>query len=218
MNMSVSKSKVVRRPKAEGRSRVVVESRRGEILAAATKVFGSKGFNDTRMEDIARAAKLAKGTLYLYFRSKDEIYLATVQSALTELHSLTQTLVGSEPTLAGKLEAFIRVRNEYWQRQQPLFRLILSLSKEGAHRKHAIAWQRQIVMYLAETFAEAARAGEIPEQDFTAVAWTTMDSIRGVCERRAFAEGRIAEEDTRFLTDFLMAGLKGYPPIPIPPR
>jgi AcrR family transcriptional regulator len=59
------------RAAVDGKQKVVAEFRRSEILAAATKVFATKGFVATRMEDIAKAARLAKGTLYLYFQSKD---------------------------------------------------------------------------------------------------------------------------------------------------
>src|SRR6266567_8671848 len=68
---------------------VVAEFRRSEILSAATKVFGSKGFEGTRMDDIAEEADLAKGTVYIYFQSKDEIYEAVVEQVVTEIVALT---------------------------------------------------------------------------------------------------------------------------------
>jgi AcrR family transcriptional regulator len=188
---------------------VVAELRRAEILAAATKVFGNKGFEATRMEEIAQAAHLAKGTLYLYFRSKDAIYQATVQQALAQLAELTRQHVELEPSLPGKLAAFVRVRIAFWHEQQSLYRVILSLSREGIYRKRSIGWQRETVVYLESIFAAAAKAGEIPAQDFLAASWATMDAIRGVNERRVFAapDSRSPQDDTRFLTDFLLAAL-----------
>ena len=61
--------------------------RRVEILKAATQVFGQKGFQATRAEDIAAAAHMAKGTLYLYFESKEALYTATVTEAVRELRA-----------------------------------------------------------------------------------------------------------------------------------
>jgi AcrR family transcriptional regulator len=190
------------------KQKIVAEFRRVEILAAAAKVFGNKGFEATRMEEIAKTAQLAKGTLYLYFKSKDAIYQATVQKALAELAVITDAYVSKEPGLAGKLAAFIRVRIAFWQEQQSLYRVILSLSREGQYRKRSIAWQRETVLYLQAIFAEGARTGEIPEQDFLAAAWATMDAIRGVNERRVFSEGRTTEEDTKFLTAFLLGAIR----------
>ena len=48
--------------------------RRGEILAAAEKLFFTRGIENTTMDDVAEEAELSKGTLYLYFKSKEEIH------------------------------------------------------------------------------------------------------------------------------------------------
>lgn len=52
------------------------EQRRAEILEAALGLFSSKGFHDTTMEEVANAAGVAKGTIYLYFQSKEHLLLA----------------------------------------------------------------------------------------------------------------------------------------------
>ncbi len=59
--------------------------RREAILAGATRVFAEKGVSLATMEDIARESELSKGALYLYFKSKDELFLAIGQDALREL-------------------------------------------------------------------------------------------------------------------------------------
>ncbi|HEV2710799.1 MAG TPA: TetR/AcrR family transcriptional regulator [Edaphobacter sp.] len=206
MPRAVPNPKPTRKP--DRKQKIVADFRRSEILAAATKVFGNKGFEATRMEEIAKVARLAKGTLYLYFDSKDAIYQATVRQALTELANLTEEQVRKEPSLAGKIAAFIRVRVAFWDEQQSFYRVILSLSREGQYRKRSIAWQRETVLYLQEIFAEGAKASEIPEQDFLGAAWAMMDTIRGTSERRIYTEGRSTEDDTRFLTEFLLRALQ----------
>ena len=197
-------------PKAavDGKQKVVAEFRRSEILAAATKVFANKGFVATHMEDIAEAARLAKGTLYLYFQSKDAIYQATVRQAMTKLAALTEERVRNESEFAGKLAAFISVRIAFWNERQQLYRIILSITRQEQNRKRSIAWQKEVVLYLQSMFADAAKAGEIPDQDFLAAAWTTIDAIRGVNERRAYSTERSTEEDTKFLTAFLLRALR----------
>lgn len=52
------------------------EKRRNEIVDAAEELFFSQGLQQTTMEQVAERTELSKGTLYLYFRSKDELYLA----------------------------------------------------------------------------------------------------------------------------------------------
>jgi AcrR family transcriptional regulator len=50
------------------------EQRRQQIMVAAKKLFASKGFNRATIEDIAKEAELSAGTLYLYFKNKDELF------------------------------------------------------------------------------------------------------------------------------------------------
>ena len=54
------------------------EDRPGEILAAALKTFASKGFTATRLDEVAKEAGISKGTLYLYFESKEALFKAVV--------------------------------------------------------------------------------------------------------------------------------------------
>jgi len=69
------------------------ERRRQQIMVAAKRVFAEKGFTRTTIEDIAREAELSPGTLYLYFKNKDELYaslslriLKYLQIRLEDLH------------------------------------------------------------------------------------------------------------------------------------
>lgn len=64
------------------------QRRREEILATARTLFFDKGFRDTTIDDIARSAELARGTIYLYFESKEEIYATIMEEGLATLHLL----------------------------------------------------------------------------------------------------------------------------------
>ncbi len=57
----------------------VSEERKQQIMDAAEKVFTQKGLDQARMDDIAEGTGLSKGTLYLYFKSKDELILALLE-------------------------------------------------------------------------------------------------------------------------------------------
>jgi len=52
---------------------VLSEFRKSELLTAARTVFGKKGFHDASIEEIAELAEVAKGTVYLYYRSKRDL-------------------------------------------------------------------------------------------------------------------------------------------------
>src|SRR5215471_4041913 len=72
-----------------------VESRRAAILDAALRVFGQYGYRRASMDDIAREAGIGKGTIYLSFAGKDEVFQALSQ-ALTE-----RMLAGAEESRRG---------------------------------------------------------------------------------------------------------------------
>jgi AcrR family transcriptional regulator len=59
------------------------EARPAELLAAALEVFAEKGFAATRLEEIAARAGVSKGTVYLYFESKEALFKAAIEAAMT---------------------------------------------------------------------------------------------------------------------------------------
>src|SRR5215831_19897546 len=69
-----------RRPAVRWRRRK--EDRPGEIIAAALACFAERGFAATRLDDVAHRAGVTKGTLYLYFPNKEELFKAVVAQAL----------------------------------------------------------------------------------------------------------------------------------------
>ncbi len=81
------------------------QSRRDSIVNAAEKLFFTKGFTATTMDEVAEAAELSKGTLYLYFKNKEEVYIAIVHRAMTILRGLFRQAITSAPTGLEKVRA-----------------------------------------------------------------------------------------------------------------
>jgi len=75
------------------------ERRRQQIIVAAKRVFSEKGFNKATMEDIAKEAELSPGTLYLYFKNKEELYASLSLRILQYLH-IRVTHVNKETALS----------------------------------------------------------------------------------------------------------------------
>jgi len=77
----------------------VSDERKAQIINAAEGVFTKKGFDEARMDDIAGETGLSKGTLYLYFKSKDDIIVAIldrmVQREFSQLENFEQDGVGA---------------------------------------------------------------------------------------------------------------------------
>jgi AcrR family transcriptional regulator len=83
------------------------EARPDEILAAALASFAKRGFAATRLEDVAARAGISKGTLYLYFKGKEELFEAVVRATLVpnleRLEVLTASFEGSSARLLERL-------------------------------------------------------------------------------------------------------------------
>ena len=83
------------------------EARPDEILAAALASFAERGFAATRLEDVAARAGISKGTLYLYFKGKEELFEAVVRATLVpnleRLEVLTASFEGPSARLLERL-------------------------------------------------------------------------------------------------------------------
>lgn len=153
-------------------------------MQAAIKIFSRRGFEAARAEDIAHAAKIAKGTLYLYFRSKEALYSAAIAHAVQELQALSAQHVEAADTFAAKLTAAISVRLQFWTEHQELYRLLLTLGREPKHRRQTNDLLGSAQQYLLALFEAAIVAKEIARRDYSALAWAILDMIRGATERR----------------------------------
>src|ERR1700744_4182649 len=85
------------------------EERTPEILAAALECFARGGFARTRLEDVASAAGVTKGTLYLYFPNKQALFEAVVRTAMLPVLEMAQEHIEqSQETASELLEWFLR--------------------------------------------------------------------------------------------------------------
>jgi len=69
------------------------DARPGEIVAAALQLFSNRGFAATRLEDVATVAGVSKGTVYLYFESKEQLFEAVVREAIAPNLDRAEALV-----------------------------------------------------------------------------------------------------------------------------
>ena len=86
------------------------ERRRQQIIVAAKRIFSAKGFNKATMEDIAKEAEISPGTIYLYFKNKDELYASLSIRILQHLnirleHVKNQNNINDEQRIASLKDA-----------------------------------------------------------------------------------------------------------------
>jgi len=158
------------------------EGRRQQILAASKQLFADRGFHQTTMEEIANAAELSPGTIYLYFKSKDELFaelsLGVIQyfngrlekMATKETMTVQQKLAGIKDILQDicTFDSFILVTalklhsNETLKKLSP--RLINELRKQAG----------KVGGHLSRIFSEGIHNGIFMDRSpetLTAIIW-----------------------------------------------
>jgi len=112
MNPNIKLEKIMScpfKPKWERRK----EARPQELLAAALDLFVERGFAATRLDDVAKAAGVSKGTLYLYFSSKEDLFKAVVRESIIPLIGEAEGMIGE---FNGNSEELFRtVMTNWWQ-------------------------------------------------------------------------------------------------------
>lgn len=100
-------------PVKELRWRRRKEARPSELTAAALELFVEKGFAATRLDEVAARAGVSKGTLYLYFESKEDLFKAVIREGLLPLLAEGEELMASMPGSASDLFKAIVLR--WWE-------------------------------------------------------------------------------------------------------
>jgi AcrR family transcriptional regulator len=123
---SVSKARA-RKGTARGRTEKS-SARREAILAAAFDEFSARGFAATRIDDVARRADVAKGTIYLYFRDKEALFQELVRTMLVPLVAALEAPPPADVPIRVLLEAFIDlfVREVYSTKRRAVLRLVMT--------------------------------------------------------------------------------------------
>ncbi len=194
----------VRAAPKTSRQKALNDLRRQEILSAAIRTFGKKGFAATCVDDVAAAAKIAKGTLYLYFDSKEAMYSAAVALAVQQLKALVGDRVAAAVGVRAKLAAAIGLRLDFWHEQQAIFRLLRTVGREPRHARQTRELLRYTQASLVEILEGGAAAGEVAAAPFDDLAWTILDMIRGASERRLDRMSeRTPEQDAGVILEFV---------------
>lgn len=189
------------------------ENRRACILKAARCVFAQQGFAETIVEDIADQAGIGKGTLYLYFRSKEEIFMAALMEDARRLEEATRERMQAAANWQEKLQAYVDVRLEYLDSNEDFLRIYLaevrSMMVRGARVDSGLfQCMRESEGQLAQVFAAAMARNEIRPVDPDMAAITLSDLTRGLMERRLLKWSRPSgKADTRFALDLLCRAL-----------
>lgn len=103
----------------------LAESRREQILASATELFARGGFANTDLQQVANALGVGKGTVYRYFPSKRELFLAAVDRAMNQLRAAVNAGIAGEAEPLKRLSRGIETYLEFFSNHPEFVELLI---------------------------------------------------------------------------------------------
>lgn len=186
--------------------RTLTETKREDILTAATVVFARKGFHEVRTDEIAAEACVGKGTLYRYFPTKDDLFYATLLTGFDELDAVLGALGtrGDPPadTLAEVAREVLRI---FWSR--PSFNMVLHRDERRFRlREREVRRRREALgQFVREAIARGVTRGDFRPVDPRVTAEMFLGMLRGLIFYRNGSDSPVLL--VRALTDMFVSGI-----------
>jgi AcrR family transcriptional regulator len=98
---------------------------RGEILRAAERLFAGRGFHGATMADLAHVSEFSVGTLYKFFKSKEEVYYLLILEKLDFFHSRLEAELKQSPPGLNQIRVLIASSLSFFQENQDFFKILI---------------------------------------------------------------------------------------------
>mgnify|MGYP002642206739 CR=1 FL=1 len=190
----------------------VSEERIEQITEAATKVFAEQGFDKARMDDIATEANLSKGTLYLYFKSKDAIIKHLLEKLFEREFADLGVHANANIPASEKLMLFTDTIIEdliNWTRLIPImYEFLGRLFRQSVVQQAFKEYMRSYLEITTPIFQEGIDSGEFHADDAESLAITFGALIEGTILLWVYDKERVdLQKHTRAGIDVLMKGI-----------
>jgi AcrR family transcriptional regulator len=139
-----------------------------QIINAAAKVFITDGFENATVDDIAKEAKIAKGSIYTYFKSRDEILTESIKFVASERINALQSLINKKKSSLEKLQILISANKKIAQIQPELFLMnyaLLLSSHENIKKKVASEFFKAYLSLVERIIKEGIKRREFRDLD-----------------------------------------------------
>ena len=194
--------------------------RKAAILLAAKDAFFENGFQATTMEQIALAAELSKGTVYLYFQSKEELYVSLLREGLELLHNMFTRSVAQATGWEAKVRQIGQTYFEYSQTYNQFFHINfqfqhgeITANISDALFQDCFEQGFACLNILAQSIDEGIQAGDISPQDPMEAAIIAWGSLTGIIlqyedqDHRKFMSAQLEDLIAKTI-NLLVTGLK----------
>lgn len=180
------------------------------------RVIARKGMAAATMQEIADEAGVAKGTIYLYFRDRDELVEKTFESAMSQLHARVDAAIELDVPFDQKLRGILGAVSTFFRENREFFRLYISMrfpegnAQQQRRQKRTCQPQYQSrVQRVAEVLQQAMDRGEIGVTDPRRLALFIIEGSNAVIIDRVMSEApSSADDDVDFLTATILGGIR----------
>jgi AcrR family transcriptional regulator len=148
------------------------ENRKNAILKAARRLFFEKGFKPVTVESIAKKAELSKGSIYLYYNSKEEIYTQILLSDIDKFHERIADLLPSATNGVSASEALFKLAEiyvDFFLNDRELFRILMTFMLHTTDmnlpddlNSHIIKTTNKTINIIEQIFRYGVERGEFP--------------------------------------------------------
>lgn len=158
--------------------------KRDLILESAEKVFLEKGFFQAKIEEIAQSAGIAKGTIYLYFKDKESIYISLVEKKLKEANKLIESIRKEQIPSAQKLEKIYFQFCEYVDKAQKVHSFISIeniqplMKVVGRLKKSVVPKIKKLMENIALLVEDGIAEGRFKNTDPLLIAFCFLSHLR----------------------------------------
>src|SRR2546423_4884217 len=172
-----------------------------QIIDAAVRVFARYGFYNSRVSDIAREAGIASGTIYLYFKTKDEILVTLFREKMAGFVSALRKEIAGEPEAPAKLRRLVRLHFETLEAHPDLAEVVQVELRQGQKffrgaSAHEISAYFSVINDVLEEGAASGRfRRDLPVKVATKMLFGAMDQMAAswVLGKRAYRLTEAAE-------------------------
>jgi AcrR family transcriptional regulator len=160
------------------------EERRQQIMEAALACFARKGYYKTTMDDIVAESGLSKGSLYWYFKSKDDLFVSLVKSFFLDMRQDSEAILAQHATASAKLRAIAQYFVKFFEEMEPFFTVFFEFWMKSALTQEINEWFSDLLgQYqgvIAGILQEGVASGEFKASDARDLALAFMAVFDGL--------------------------------------
>ncbi len=170
------------------------EHRREEIIDAAQRIFFQKGLSAATMDEIAEAAELSKGTLYLYYNSKEDLYLSVMLRGMDVLHGMFMKVLSESRSTLETISDLGEAYYEFFKQHRSYYQMLHFFENPQFHKQvseemlHSCAGHNQkvwlvVIDAIKRGIEEGVIQQDIDPKEAAVILWASSNGLMRQMDR-----------------------------------